>query len=199
MNSINGAIHRTLHGGMAKMRSNKKRPKRRTNASVSSKAVSRNYFHRIESFLKKWKFTIALVVCFISALGWFMEYIKHDGKESPEIAIYNSPAEELDTSVQSYFQMPRYKTGFIEIGGTFVFEKSDVFLYSISPQLLGSRTVLILKVANEDSDRVYYLDEPYAIPLTIYLKVLKKQFLITVEDYDESRIQIRTYVEKNAG
>jgi hypothetical protein len=181
---------------MKTKRSNKKRKKRRTYASVSSKAVKRNHFHKIESFLKKWKFTIALVVCFISAVGWFMEYIKQNGRESPEIATYNIPAEELDTSIQSYFQMPRYKTGFIEIGGTFVFEKSDVFMYSISPHLLGSRTVLILKVANEDSDRVYYLDEPYAIPLTIYLKVMSKQFLITVEDYDESRIQIRTYVEK---
>jgi hypothetical protein len=184
---------------MTKKRSKKKRKKRRTNTSASSKVINRNYFHRIENFLKKWKFTIALVVCFVSAVGWFMEYIQQDEKESSEIATYNSSAEKLDTSIQSYFQMPIYKTGFIEIGGTLVFEKSDVFFYSISPQLLGSRTVLILKVANEDSDRVYYLDEPYAIPLTIYLKVLKKQFLITVEGYDESRIQIRTYVEKNAG
>jgi len=181
------------------MRSNKKRKQRRTKASISSKAINKNYFHRIESFLKKWRFTIAFVFSIFFAAGWLMEYIKQDGKESPEIAIYNSPAEKLDTSIQSYFQMPRFKTAFIEIGGTFVFEKSNVFLYSISPQLLGSRMVLLLKVANEDSDRVYYLDEPYAIPLTIYLKVMNKQFLITVEDYDESRIQIRTYVEKNEG
>ena len=182
---------------MAAMRSNKKRRKRRTNASVSSKAVGRKYFHRIESFLKKWKFTIALVLCIFSAAGWLMEYIKQDENGTPKIAVYNSAAEKLDTSIRSYFQMPRYKSGFIKIGGTFVFEKSNVFLYSISPQLLGSRMVLLLKVANEDSDRVYYLDEPYVIPLTIYLKVLNKQFLITVEDYDESGIQIRTYVEKN--
>ena len=177
-------------------RTNKKKKKRRTNASISSKAVRKNYFHRIEGFLKKWRFTIAFVFSIFFATGWLIEYLKQDGKESPEIAIYNNPAEKLDTSIQSYFQMPRYKTGFIEIGGTFVYEKSDVFLYSISPQLLGNRMVLLLKVANEDSDRVYYLDEPYTIPLTIYLKVMNKQFLITVEDYDENRIQIRTYIEK---
>ena len=182
---------------MATMRSNKKKKERRRNASVSSKAVNGDYFHRSESFLKKWKFTIAFVLCIFSAAGWLMEYVKQDGKESPEIAVYNSAAEKLDTSIQSYFQMPRYKSGSIEIGGTFVFKKSNVFLYSISPQLLGTRMVLLLKVANEDSERVYYLDEPYAIPLTIYLKVMNKQFLITVEGYDESGIQIRTYVEKN--
>ena len=92
--------------------------------------------------------------------------------------------------------MPRYQKGTINIGGTFTFTKSQVFLYSISPQLIDKRIVLLLKVANEDSKRVYFLDEPNVIPLTIYLKVMNNQYLINVEGYDTEGIQVRTFIEK---
>jgi len=114
------------------------------------------------------------------------------------VNVYNSAAEDIDSTIKSFFQMPRYKTLIIKIGGTFRYEKSKVFLYSISPQLVDNRTVLILKVANEDSNRMYFLDEPNAIPLTIYLRIMNRQFLITVEGYDTNGIQVRTYVEKQA-
>ena len=109
---------------------------------------------------------------------------------------YNSTPEDIDPSVKSFFQMPRYKKGIVQIGGTFRFEKSKVFLYSISPQVIDNRTVLLLKVANEDSERVYYLDEPDAIPKTIFLKVMNRRYLIWVEGYDANGIQVRTFTEK---
>jgi len=117
-------------------------------------------------------------------------------QQKTTVNIYNSKAEDIDPSIKSFFQMPRYETLKIKIGGTFRLVKSKVFLYSISPQLVDKHTILILKVANEDSDRVYFLDEPNTIPLTIYLKVMNKQYLITVESYDESEVQVRTYIEK---
>lgn len=112
------------------------------------------------------------------------------------VNVYNSTPEDIDPSIKSFFQLPRYKTLTIKIGGTFRYVKSKEFLYSISPRLVDNRTVLILKVANEDSERLYFLDEPDAIPLTIYLKIKEEQHLITVEDYDSSGIQVRTYTEK---
>lgn len=117
-------------------------------------------------------------------------------QQKTTVNVYNSNAEDIDSSVKSFFLMPRFESLTIKIGGTFRCVKSKVFLYSFSPQLVDNRTVLILKVANEDSDRVYFLDEPNAIPLTIYLKVMNRQYLITVEGYDESEIQVRTYIEK---
>jgi len=112
------------------------------------------------------------------------------------VSNYNSTPENIDPAIKSFFQMPRYKKGTLQIGSTFRFVKSKVFLYSISHQLIDNRTVLLLKVANEDSERVYYLDEPSTIPLTIHLKVMNRQYLINVEGYDASGIHVRTFVEK---
>ena len=171
------------------MRSNKKRKKHKTNASISSKAVNKNYFHRIESFLKKWKFTIALVVCFVSAAGWFMEYIKQDGQESPTIEIYNNAVENLDKSILSYYQTPAYKDLIIEYGGAFRFLKS----YTIAPKKIGVSPFLFIKLEGEVEARAFDLSQVVTIPFTLKIENRGIRSLLAVEKIVLEGVQVRTF------
>jgi hypothetical protein len=173
----------------------KRRSKRSANASGPAVAKSPNVIDRVEGWLRRWgryPSTIALLLAFVSGAGWVIDktLFRVPGERSlPAISIYNTPAEKLDTSLRSYFQLPAYKELNLNYGGSLEFPGS----HTISAVKIGTDSFLMLHLAGEQESRAFDLSKMPVIPFSIQIEHHGIKSLLTVEQIKDTGIQIRTF------
>jgi len=153
---------------------------------------------RIENFFKGWTrypSTFAVLLWIVSSGGWILDrtlFMPGERHELPQVTIYNGPAEKLDASVLSYYQYPAYKALTMGYGSSLYFQYS----HRISPEILGSKKYLMIYIDGEQAARAFDLSQ-VAIPFTIQINSHGSRHLVTVENVDDKRVQIRTYKAVN--
>lgn len=107
----------------------------------------------------------------------------------PKIEVYNAPVEQLDQSLRTYFQWPRYRELTIEFGGSLSFPHS----HKITPKKIGAESYLMIQLDGEREARAFDLSAMPIIPFTLQINNHHIRSLVTVEQMTESGVKLRTF------
>jgi len=114
-------------------------------------------------------------------------------REATIVNVYPTGPERLDQGIRTYFQFPPYKSLKLEVGGTLTMAERGVFHYSVSHRVLEQAPVLMVQAADELDARAFRLGAPAQLPFTVYIATHGRRYLLAVEGYDSSGVQIRTF------
>ena len=109
--------------------------------------------------------------------------------------VYPPAPEIIDQAVRTYLQYPQCKSIlFDKIGSGLVVENpSRALQYSLSYQIVDGSPALVLKIAGEDSERIFKTDAPPIPPFVIHISTPTGHYLVQVESYDAKGVTTRTF------
>jgi hypothetical protein len=176
-------------------RSTKVRAKRKL-SDFQHKRERQGIFNAVEIWLRskasRYKNTLILIVAIVSSIGWLLDRTllnKSESSKSLEISIYNNRIEELNPTLKSYYQYPKYKEANINFGGSL----GAKGYYVMTPAKIGEEVYLMFKIDGEIDMRTFNLTKAPNIPFSIQLKIKGEGFLVTIEKLKDDGIQVRTF------
>ena len=131
------------------------------------------------------------IVACVSAMGWIADrtLLRQHQATTPQISIFNAPAESLDPAIRAYFQYPAYKELTINYGGALVFPNS----HKLSTAKIGNNAYLMIQLDGEQETRAFNISAMPVKPFTVRINRNGIRSLVTVEQVKETGVQIRTF------
>jgi hypothetical protein len=177
---------------MGRKRNSRKKAEARTAEVAPAKKADRNQRKTKLSAMLVWlsRNWLFIVAC-VSAMGWITDrtLLRQPQVTTPEIKIFNAPAENLDPAIRAYFQYPAYKELIVNYGGALVFPNS----HKLSTAKIGNDAYLMIHLDGEQETRAFNISAMPVKPFSLEINRNGIRSLVTVEQVKETGVQLRTF------